>query len=187
MQHIKKEILEKFCNDPSDSFELPDELIEHINHCQFCSNRLKEIITFQSNIEKFLSITPSRKLKQFVNSIRPVLIAYPVLTDVNLRPQNYSVYLAEGKSKKLSISNKNIEYYGSFITNKGEYLVRIIKNLTTKEYFLYLLADDMDKCRDKNLAIPTVDKIFKTDVHGKVKLGRILLPDIDQLRVKILL
>jgi len=42
---------------------------EHIDGCDFCSNRSKEALSFNVNLEKFLKFDTSLKQKEFVKKI----------------------------------------------------------------------------------------------------------------------
>ncbi len=161
---------------------------EHINVCDFCSKRIQEALAFNVNLAKFIRIDASPKLKTFIKDIqveqKETYIAYPIPAMLQIPHKSFVIQLADVGTAVNDIHTK-YEYLGSLITKKEDLLIRVIKDKINKNICLYLISDNEKKYQNKSVTLSNSKKKYHSDDHGKVKLGKISLPDIATLTVTV--
>ena len=105
------------------------------------------------------------------------------LPSFSIPDSSFIVHSAESVPVHNVISKYN--YVGSLITKQKDILVRVMKDNTNKHILLYLVSDDKEKCQNKVVTITDLKGKYKSDSDGKVDLGQINLPDIENLIVTI--
>jgi len=160
---------------------------DHINNCDNCSKRIEEALSFNVNLSTFLKLDSSPKLKKFIKELhtdnKEVFVAYPIIPIINIPNKSFAVnYAASAASPAI---HKKYQYISSFITGEVDVLVRVMKNNFNKNTYLYIISDDEKKYQNKIVTLSNIKKKYQSDSHGKVNLGKIDLPDIEDLAVTI--
>ena len=187
MKHLTQLEPKQFILSRDDDSEFILERQAHLSKCDFCSQRIEEALAFDANLTNFLNTPPSPKQKAFIKRIssssKDTYVAYPVKPAFNIPDCSFIVHLAESAPVHNVISKYN--YIGSLITKQEDILVRVMKDNTSKHILLYLVSDDKEKCQNKVVTITNLPGKYKSDLDGKVDLGQINLPDIENLIVTI--
>jgi len=187
VKHLTQKELEQFIPSLEDDSEFILEWQTHLESCDFCTNRVEEALAFDANLNNFLIIPPSPKQKAFIKKVsaasEDIYVAYPIVPAFNIPDSSFIVHCAESAPTH-NIPGK-YNYIGSLITKQEDVLVRVMKDNTTKHIYLYLVSDDKKKCQNKVVTITNLPGKYKSDADGKVDLGSINLPDIENLIVTI--
>lgn len=187
MQHLTQIEIDQFVSNIENNSNNLFDWQDHISVCDFCSKRIEETLSFNINLSKFLKVDTSPKLKAFIKDMqaanKETYIAYPMLPALHIPNKSFTVHLAESASDQ-DVHSK-YQYLGSLITKQEDLLIRVIKNNINKNICLYLVSDDEKKYQNKIVILSNSKTKYHSDDHGKVKLGKINLPDIESLTVTI--
>ena len=187
MRHLTQSEIEQFVLNIGNNSDTIFDLEDHINNCDYCSKKVEEALSFNANLSNFLKVGASPKQKAFIKDIltdnNKTYIAYPITPLVNIPNQSLTVNYAEGNT--IPATHKKYQYISSFITGDVDVLVRIMKNNINKNTYLYIISDDEKKYQNMIVTLSNINKKYHSDSQGKVNLGKIDLPDIENLTVTI--
>lgn len=173
----------KFFNEPS---TVDSEWIEHISNCAFCEDRIKDALAFEKNFELLLKESYSKKEKtlfqEIVEGSNRIFIAHPIVTKNNIYQKSEIVLAADNTRQPKSLKHENIT---TLKTNDDSILVRIMKRIGKDEYSLYILSEDENKYKNVKVFLSFLDKEFVSDKKGKIALGNVKLPELDNIVIQI--
>ncbi|NHZ87043.1 MAG: hypothetical protein GWP19_14420 [Planctomycetia bacterium] len=188
MKHLTQIEIDQFVSNLEHNSSNIIDWQDHINECGLCSKRIEEVLSFNTNLSKFLTIDTSPKLKAFIKEIqtanKETCIAYPIPAVSHIPNKSFVIHFAD-TGAAIQEEHSKYKYLGSLITKNEDLLIRVIKNNMNKNINLYLISDDEKKYQNKLVILSNSNTKYHSDDHGKVKLGKINLPDIETLTVTI--
>lgn len=158
----------------------------HVQQCDFCRDRLRWLTSYYQRFQEEYELGPTPVLKSILGTqgrvVKPgTYVAYPFISKrvPPLPPKNFPVLRAD------SNINDPFENLGVLVTEDQEVLVRVMRNTDTKEVTLHLIAESTEKYRHVLVRIPSLEGEYTSDEHGRVSLGRVILPSRDELSVEV--
>jgi len=155
------------------------KITSHLLECPFCQGRYIILKDFYSQFRKELTYSITEL---------PGYITVNRISGIKLksqRPENvldYSVRSADNKSRKES---GDIEKVAIFTTDEENMMIRLMRNIKSKEYILYLIADDPSLYEFVLISVDSLGKTYLTDANGKVELGHIEIDTPDDLVIQV--
>ena len=186
MKCLANKEIEKFVKLINYESSVNPEWVKHINSCYFCQERVNELLIFTQNLKSLLESKSSTKertlLQRLIGKNKNLHIAYPIISSNPVFDKSYSTLSAENIKKPKLTKYKNIT---TLKTNDDTILVRIMRNINTNEIVIFLISEDKQKYKNVIVYLSFLDKEYKSDKDGKVNLGKVELPDIDEIVIQI--
>jgi len=158
----------------------------HLQQCDFCRDRFHWLTSYYQRFQEEyeLSLTPNLRSvlgTQTDLAKQRTYIAYPFVSErvPPLPPKGFPILKADSKT------DDPFENLGVLVTENQEVLVRVMRNTDTKEVTLHLIAESAEKYRNVLVRIPSLEGEYISDEHGRVSLGRVMLPSRDELFVEV--
>lgn len=186
MKCLDDKKIEKFADLLTSNSEVEATWIEHIDKCSFCTNRLNEILTFEKNLYSFYNRAVSPKeeavFRKIVANNKRIKIAYPIVPKKPIIKNSAAVLSAANDIKPKSLKYENV---ATLKTGDDAILVRIMRNIVTNEYSMFIISEDKNKYDKVLVFLSFLNKEFVSDENGEIELGKIDLPNNEDISVQI--
>jgi len=166
------------------------DLEEHLGNCSLCREIYRGFIQQFSFTRDVYRQIPAELIESIgtgrtANKISSYsLVAQVWETESPDKPFGYMQMKRAADSPELSTK---IRYrnHGVLSTDDGAIIVRIIEDIQNREISLHLIADDEQKVKNVPITITPGPHEVTTDQFGRINLGSLKLPRVNDLKVTI--
>lgn len=159
----------------------------HIKTCLFCSGRIKDARMFYNDVADFVEKPLSQREKALVKELeitarQNIHIAYPFFMQTRPQIDPVSVMAA---ANMLAPTPGIVDNMGVLATKGKDILIRIMKSAANGEVDLHLISENEQKYRNVLVRLPFLQDEFTSDENGKVHLGDVELPELEDITVEV--
>ncbi len=182
-------ILEKRALDQVRGDEISHEVSGHLESCQFCREQFEHLVQqFKTADETFDSL-PEELIQNLNESIIP-----KTQNTFTLIARNYAQVTSSQRGKSSILTRaadsskrpqKRYQNRGVLSTESGELIIRLIESSDEQIMNLHLIAVDAEKFQNVPVRIEPLGLDFITDDLGRIRLDKVDLPDIEQLKIVV--